>query len=166
MARLIDSVWVHGKRLGPIWLRLISWGVISEEEALLLASQSPRTSPGFNFFGDSGAKFCLSYALGKEVDAVREYALSKNEGATPLHGAVISFLCLAATDGGDPATRDDRLVKSLEGSPYTPDEIREAIADLKTLGVYDDVVNKALSERGPAPEARKTRRRGKSKGEK
>jgi hypothetical protein len=61
----------RGKRLGPIWLRLIAWGVISEEDARFLAGASPATHPDLTFYDDNGAKLYLEIALGNQVDAVR-----------------------------------------------------------------------------------------------
>jgi hypothetical protein len=146
MARLIGQVFCQGERLGSVWERLISWEVITEEDAGLLASQVTRS--GRTFFDDTGAKLCLSLALGAQVEAVKRQveAAKRGGGGLPqdLHGVVIAFLVLAAE--GDPATRDDRVVRSLEGSPFTEEQIRGALQDLQDTGLYEETVKRALEE--------------------
>jgi hypothetical protein len=68
----IDEVLQHAERLGFIWERLIAWGVISEADAHLLASQPlGNGAPVKNLFGDDGACMMLSVALGNMVSGLR-----------------------------------------------------------------------------------------------
>src|SRR5262245_39423274 len=46
IARVVNNAFKEGKRLGPIWQQLIAWDVISEADAVTLAS--PTTSSGFS----------------------------------------------------------------------------------------------------------------------
>jgi hypothetical protein len=63
-----------GKRLGPIWQRLIALGVIAEEDARLIAEEPSLTGSTNcpDFFGDFGAKFVLSLVLGEAANAARK----------------------------------------------------------------------------------------------
>src|SRR5262245_22701745 len=94
----LDRVLTQDKRLGAVWLRLIAWGVISEEDALLLASAA--TSGGTTFSSNAGAKFCLAHALSCQVEATRREAgkAGKRE-LQKRNGAVAAFLRLGARNG-------------------------------------------------------------------
>jgi hypothetical protein len=141
MQLLVNHIVNQGRRFGSIWERLISWGAISEEDARLLASQEVGRDRR-TLFDDAGAKLYLTLALSAQVEAVRQ---SKEKSDDRLHGALISFIVLCAGDG-DLAELDDRIIKSMEGSPYTPEQIRTALGDLKEMGSYEDAVRQALEK--------------------
>src|SRR5262245_26713467 len=73
MARFIEWQWCQGqKRFGAVWDRLLAWGVVSEEEAHLLASQPlGDTKTLKNLYGDVGACALLRLALGQMLDSLR-----------------------------------------------------------------------------------------------
>jgi hypothetical protein len=155
MQQLVNHVFNQGRRFGSVWERLIAWGVISEEDARLLASQEVGSGRR-TLFDDAGAKICLELALSTQVEVVRQ---SKEKPNDRLHGALISFIVVCAGDG-DLAQLDDRVVKSMEGSPFTPEQIRAALAELKELGYYDEAVRRGLEKPStqqaePAPAKKK-----------
>jgi hypothetical protein len=137
---------IHGKRLGPIWQRLIAWGVISEADAYFLATEPSRMGGEFSdFFADSGAKFVLACALTNMLQASGQGQAQ----AKRLPGAVAAVLRLQAKEAADPDTLDDRVVAAMESSPYSPEEIRRGLAELKAQGHYERIIAEAVDEDDP-----------------
>jgi hypothetical protein len=130
-----------GKRLGPVWCRLIAWGVISEENARLLAGWSVRTPVGdLTFYDDAGARFVLTHALGLLIEEARK--------PTPEEHAAASFLRVLAGQDGNPDTLDERVVTALttDGAPFDADTVRLALARLREGGEYDRIIRGADEE--------------------
>jgi hypothetical protein len=141
-ARMLEGLWRHGKRPGPVWRRLIAWGVLSEDDARLLASDIPRNSPAGFGFTDAWAKHVLSVFLGQRADELRE----KVAWPTELHAAVIHFVDMCF-EAGPPELLDERVVKDLVdgGCPHTEAVIRAVIADLKASGQYQQAIERLQS---------------------
>jgi hypothetical protein len=136
---VVDQLWSSTKRLGPVWERLITWGVIGEEDALLLASHSPESRPTF-FYSDAGAKFILSILLQNEVERARKADENPGRRKQHIRDLVEAGLRLATREGVE--DKDARIMKVL-GERLPPPEITLAIADLKASGDYDRIVAEA-----------------------
>jgi hypothetical protein len=143
-ARMLEGLWRRDQRLGPVWQRLIAWGVISEDDARLLASDIPQNSPAGFGFTNVWAKLVLSVVLGHEVDKLRKKAAGPRGG---LHAAVIDFMAICF-EAGPPELLDERVVKDLVdgGCPYPEAAIRAAIADLKASGQYQQAIERLQAE--------------------
>jgi hypothetical protein len=125
------------KRLGPIWQRLISWGVISEDDARLLAGASPASLPNLTFYSDSGAKSYLRFGLGEQVKAVRKETQKRA-------GAAAAFLRLHAKSVTDLDELDARVIASLtKEAGMDPAAVRRDLDKLRRDGHYDCIVKEA-----------------------
>jgi hypothetical protein len=125
------------KRLGSVWCRLISWGVISEEDARLLAGGFP--GEPYRFYDDAGAKFHLSCLLNGEVERRRREAGGDRERR--LKGYVAAALKMAAEKAVD-ETLDSRVI-SFASDGLPEDEVREHLAAFKASGDYDRIIAEA-----------------------
>jgi hypothetical protein len=139
---LVSGALNKGKRLGAVWLRLIAWGVITEDEARLLAGTA--TSHGTTFYSDAGATFVLSFALGQMVDALR----NAPKAAQKERDAAASYLRVLVRQDGNLDTLDERVVTALTtgGAPYDAETVRRALASLKESGDYDRIIREARGE--------------------
>src|SRR5262249_4291975 len=144
LTRIIGVAFNKAKRLGSVWQRLIGWGVISEEDARLLASEPSRTGSKTcpDFYSDTGARLVLSVALGNAVDEAR-----RRTRAGKLRFAVANFLEVCAKQDPNPGTLDARVTESMKGSPYTRDEIRNVLTELRAGGEYGRIVSEAKQAR-------------------
>jgi hypothetical protein len=137
MTSCIAEVLKADKRLGPIWRRLIAWGVISEEEARLLAASATRR--GTTFYDDRGARFVLGLALGQLIEATAR-------GRQKEPGPVAHFLGEFARTG-DPRTLDSRLIAFLEAEAHMdPATVRRDLDALRKSGDYERIVKDARAE--------------------
>jgi hypothetical protein len=126
-----------GKRLGPVWCRLIAWGIISEADARLLASQ--RTASGVTFYDDAGARFVVRFILTAHVQAVRKAEQADLE--------TVAYALGHLARKGDRATLDDRVVAFLEREAHMkPAEVRRHLEALRESGDYERVIREADEE--------------------
>jgi hypothetical protein len=138
---LTDRALTDAKRLGPIWLRLIAWGVISEDDANLLAGTA--TSLATTFYSDAGAKYVLSLGLSQMVDATR----NAPKAAQKERDAAAAYLWDHVRQDGNLDTLDERVVTALTtGTPFDADTVRRALASLKESGDYDRIIKEAREE--------------------
>jgi hypothetical protein len=130
-ATMIDGICKEGKRLGPVWERLISWGVIGEAEAHELASVT--TSSGYNFYGDSGAKFYLATMFGEQLERLEKARRGRDEHLDRV-GVTLALEQVAREDP-DRATMDERACALLEGRIRMPRPIAlRHLDELKASG--------------------------------
>jgi hypothetical protein len=132
------------EQLGSIWERLISWGVISEEDARILASGDDR----HKFYSDSGARLVLSVALQGMVEATRKDAENMKRTLPKKRGFIASMLRIKVKETGVDDGLDDRVLSSLLETPgvVSMDEASEYLDWLKQEGHYDQIIKEALAE--------------------
>jgi hypothetical protein len=134
--------------LGRIWRKLIAWGVISEENARLLAEGDRRNL--LRFYCDAGARYVLSLAL---ENMVQECQREKKR----LRSYIASTLMLESKKAIDD-TLDSRVIAFVstpapgyEMIAIPEPEARELLSALKESGHYARIIDdaKAKAEQQP-----------------
>jgi hypothetical protein len=111
------------RQLGPIWQRLITWGVLTEGDAHALASQTLPGSSNPLHYSDSGAKCVL-------MDLFRQAAADVRRQQRKTLGAVAAARKVAVQEGADPVA--ERVVALLEGI-IPRAEVLRGLAELEAL---------------------------------
>jgi hypothetical protein len=160
----LNALFQDLRRFGPIWERLIAWGVISETDAHLLASQPLGDgAPLKNLFGDDGACVVLKAALGCMIDDLR-----RQRTANP---KLVNYVVAGIEKLGDPrprslaefARRIDAAV--LENTGKNHDLLKilgdaaQAVWEEAIRALDEDEEETPQAEKPKGPTAKKARRK-------